>query len=144
MRSAVALIITLLITACSHAPASTLTQITPSPTLHGDFDGDGRADTAGFYENDEGALLVVVRRAASSLPIEIWGGDISSFEHFTIRTAPARRYLTACLVYGPGCGGEPESVALTHDGIIVEGIEDHSRTLYYWADGEFKNISVLE
>lgn len=144
MRGVLALSITLLLAACVHAPASTLTPMTPSPTLRGDFDGDGRADTAGFFENHEGALVVVVHRAASSRPVEIWGGDISSFERFAIRTAPPRRYLTACMLYGDGCGGEPENVTLTHDGIIVEGIDDHSRTLYYWANVEFKNVSVLE
>lgn len=129
---------------CVHAPPSDLTPMAEGPALHGDFDGDGRADTAGFFEDDEGHLIVAVHRAAARRPDEIWGGDISSFERFTIRAAPPRLYVTACALYGPGCGGAPESVTLTHDGIIVEGLEDHSRTLYYWQDGAFKNVSILE
>jgi hypothetical protein len=126
------------------ARRSTLTQIASAPSISGDFDGDGDVDAAAFYETDEGDLVVAVEHTTpDDMPI-IWGGDISSLPRFTIRTAPPGLYQPDCAVYGPGCGGEPESVTLTHDGIIVEGIEDHSRTLYHWANGEFENVSVLE
>lgn len=121
----------------------TLTPITPSNRINGDFDGDGTLDAADFYEDEEGNLVVAVHRATEWWADIIWGGDISALPRFTIRTAPPALYRTNCEAYGPDCGGAPESVTLTHEGIIVEGLEDRSLTLYYWSDGEFKNVSIL-
>ncbi len=132
------------IAACAHTPASILTPITSTPAIHGDFDGDGFADSAAFFESENGSLIVAVQRAAVRAPDEIWGGDISSLPRFAVRAAPAGLYQTDCDAYGSNCGGAPATVSLTHEGIIVEGLEDHSRTLYYWSDGEFKNVSVRE
>lgn len=122
-----------------------LSAVANGPFIGGDFDGDGRTDTARFFEDRDGVLHIGVRRGARRYDqIErIWGGDISALPRFTIRTAPPGLYRTDCEAYGPDCGGAPESVTLTHEGIIVEGLEDGSRTLYYWADGEFKNVSIL-
>jgi|GEM_PF-5845481 len=121
------------------------TPIDGAQSASGDFDGDGAVDTAAFFEDEDGNLVAAVHRAADDdyMPI-IWSGDISSLPRFTIRTAPPRLYQTDCEGYGPNCGGTPTSVSLTHDGVIVEGLEDHSRTLYYWSNGEFKNVSILE
>lgn len=144
MRRALALATAFLITACAHAPANTLTPITSSPTIHGDFDGDGRADSVGFSENDEGALLAIVQRAATREPIEIWGGDISSLPYFTIRSTGPGRYRTQCEVYGDNCGGVPREVTLTHDGIVVVALEGPAEFLYYWDGAEFRDIIISE
>lgn len=149
---ALAGIFALTCTACASIAADTApagyTAIAPNELgkhTRGDYDGDGRVDTADFFESDEGALTLLVRRGAAPEAFDIlWGGDIASFPYFEVRTAQAGLYQTNCDAYGPNCGGAPATVTLTHDGIIVEGLEDHSRTLYYWADGEFKNVSVRE
>ncbi len=112
---------------------------------NGDFDGDGRIDTARYFEDDEGNLVIGVHLRRGSLrPTRVWSGDISSLPRFTFRSAPPGLYHTACELYGDGCGSAPAHVTLTHDGIIVEGLEDHSRTLYYWSGGAFRNVSILE
>lgn len=121
-----------------------LTEITPSNRIDGDFDGDGSPDSAAFHEDEEGNLVVAVHRATQWWADVIWGGDITSLPRFAIRTAPPALYHTDCEAFGPDCGGAPATVTLTHDGIIVEGLEDHSRTLYYWSDGEFENVSIRE
>lgn len=121
------------------------TPIEGAQTASGDFDGDNATDTAAFYEDEDGNLAIAVARAAddSSMPI-IWSGDISSLPRFTFRTAPAGIYQTDCNAHGPNCGGAPATVTLTHDGIIIEGLEERSRTLYYWLDGAFEEVSVRE
>lgn len=121
------------------------TPIEGTQTASGDFDGDGASDTVAFYEDEDGNLAIAVTIAAddSFMPV-IWGGDISSLPRFTFRAIPAGHYQTDCEAYGPNCGGAPTSVTLTHEGIVVEGLDDHSRTLYYWSNGEFKNVSILE
>ncbi len=121
------------------------TPIAGTPTASGDFDGDGAADTASFFEDEGGNLVIAVARAADEnfSPI-IWGGDISSLPRFAFHATPPGLYQTDCEAYGPNCGGVPRTATLTHDGIIVEGLEDHSRTLYYWSNGEFENVSIRE
>lgn len=119
-----------------------LTRIDGGPFISGDFDGDGGNDLVRYFESNEGALVIGVRVSSLQGIVGIWSGDISSLPYFTFRAAPPGLYRTDCEASGPDCGGAPESVTLTHEGIIVEGLEDRSRTLYYWSDGEFKNISI--
>lgn len=82
MRRALAL--ALLLAACAPTRTDTLTwpsPITGVPGMRasGDFDGDGRRDRAAFYETEDGALTLMVRRAAApDAPLSIWGGDIAS------------------------------------------------------------------
>ncbi|MBX3428627.1 MAG: hypothetical protein KF779_03480 [Hyphomonadaceae bacterium] len=121
-----------------------LTPIDDAPSISGDYDGDGDVDTAAYYETDEGELVVAVEHTTPDDAPIIWGGDIASLPYFVIRTAPPGLYQTDCDAYGSNCGGAPRTVTLTHDGIIVQGLEDHSRTLFYWSDGEFQNVSVRE
>jgi hypothetical protein len=111
----------------------------------GDFDGDGRRDIALFEETPDGALVVIVRRAAApNEPLSVWGGDISSAPYFTLSAAPPGTYRTNCEAYGGCSGATPEQVALSHDGLIVRGVDDGSRTLYYWDGATFQNVSIIE
>lgn len=111
----------------------------------GDFDGDGQIDLADFFESNEGALTLLVRRAsAPDSPLAIWGGDIASFPYFEVSTAPAGTYRTMCHVYD-GCGSTvPAQVTLTHEGIIVHALEGPAEYLYYWDGGAFQNIIISE
>ena len=133
-----------LLAACAHDPMRGLTPISGTTPITGDFDGDGRADSTGLFEDEGGHLLVVVQRAASRQPLQIWGGDISSLPAYEIHVAPPGHYVTACELYGPGCSGAPLEVTLTHEGVIVRQIEPRSDLLYYWDHGAFENIIVRE
>ncbi|MEZ5956308.1 MAG: hypothetical protein R3C27_03740 [Hyphomonadaceae bacterium] len=116
-----------------------------APTASGDFDGDGKVDSAAFFEDEDGNLVIAVARAADDnyMPI-IWGGDLSSLPHFTFRTAGPGVYRNLCHLYDPDCGGAPSQVTLTHDGIIVTALEGPAEYLYYWEDGRFKDIIISE
>ncbi|HVK81329.1 MAG TPA: hypothetical protein VM915_12030 [Verrucomicrobiae bacterium] len=130
--------------ACAHTPARVLTPIDTSPTIHGDFDGDGRTDSASFFEDDEGHLIVAVERAAARRPDEVWGGDIASLPRFTLRAAPPGRYIKLCSIYGAGCVNESIDIELTREGLIVEGVEDLSVILYYWSSSAFRDVAILQ
>lgn len=119
-----------------------LTPITEDRTI-GDYDGDGRSDIAGWFEDAEGHLVVAVYRAAAREPDILWGGDISSEPYFTLRAAPPGAYHTNCEAYGD-CNAIAAETTLNSDGLIVEGSADGSRTLYFWRDGAFRDVSIRE
>ncbi len=121
-----------------------LTRVNGGPFVSGDYDGDGRTDTARFFEDMEGVLHVGVQLGARRRDhVErIWGGDISSLPYYTFRTAPPGDYTTACELYGDDCGGAPRRLSLRHDGLIVEALESGQELLYYWHDQSFQNVII--
>lgn len=130
------ILIAAVVAACASTPDTT-------HRISGDFDGDGRRDTAAFEENADGVLEVLVRRAAA--PGEtpaLWGGDISSWPRFALRAAPPGRYATDCEAYNGCPPNVPPQITLTHDGVIIRGLEDRSTTLYYWDGAAFQNVSI--
>jgi hypothetical protein len=117
----------------------------PEKHARGDYDGDGRTDRADFIEDDEGHLVLIVRRAAApDAALEIWGGDIASYPYFNVSTAPAGTYRTLCHLYDGCSESVPEQVTLTHDGIIVHAVEGRSDHYYYWDGTTFQNIIISE
>lgn len=86
MLRAFALAFIIALASCAHTSAEPPLNYTAVPAsetgkhTRGDYDGDGLIDTADFFESNEGALTLIVRRAAAANePTEIWGGDIASF-----------------------------------------------------------------
>lgn len=108
----------------------------------GDYDGDRRSDTAAFEEDAAGNLVLVVRRAATpGENIVIWTGDVSSRPYFAVSTAHPGAYQAMCHLYD-SCA--PESVSLSHDGLIVHALEGPAEFLYYWDGASFRNIIISE
>src|SRR5262245_13719800 len=121
-----------------------LSRTLDGPLISGDYDGDGHTDTAQFFEDREGALIIGVQSRARREVRRIWSGDLSSFERFTFRTAPPGLYRTACHLYGEDCGGAPREISLTHEGIIVTALEGSAEYLYYWDGETFQNVIISE
>ena len=151
MLRAFALAFIIALASCAHTSAEPPLNYTAVPAsetgkhTRGDYDGDGIIDTADFFESNEGALTLIVRRAAAANePTEIWGGDIASFPYFEVRSTGPGRYRNLCHLYGPDCGGAPREVTLTHDGVVVVALEGPAEFLYYWDGQKFKNIIISE
>jgi hypothetical protein len=121
-----------------------LAPLSNASEAHGDYDGDGRGDSAHFFENSDGALVIGVRLTSRGEVLSIWGGDLSSLPYFTFRTVGAGTYRTQCEVYGPDCGGAPHEVVLVHDAIVVTALEGPAEYLHYWEDGRFKDVIISE
>lgn len=118
--------------------------LTDNANAFGDYNGDDKGDAVRFYESEDGALTIGVYFIISGEITPIWGGDISSFERFSVSTAPAGTYSTACDLYG-GCPVDvPEQVTLTHDGVFVHEVDRANDLLYYWDGAAFQNIIVAE
>jgi hypothetical protein len=87
--------------------------------------------------------LVIGAQRGNGEISRLWGADISSLPSYAIRTAPPGLYQTACHLYGDDCGGSPREVSLTHDGLIVQRVDEGSALLYYWDGDEFKNVVIV-
>lgn len=122
-----------------------LTGVDESPFIAGDFDGDGRTDTARFFETREGALVIGVQLRARRRDevVRIWSAERSSLPHFTFSTAPAGTYRPWPTIY-PDASDRPREVTLSHDAIIVTAIEGPAEFLYYWDGNAFQHFVVSE
>jgi hypothetical protein len=140
MRAVWAFAALTLLPACFLTPASAR-----QTDLQGDFDGDGRRDTAAFEESEDGNLVLVVHLAAApETPAVIWSGDVSSAPYFSASTTGPGTYRTMCHLYD-GCGSTvPPQVTLTHDAVVVHALEGPADFLYYWDGSAFQNIIVGE
>jgi len=121
-----------------------LSPLDGAPSISGDFDGVGARDSAAFYTDEDGNLVIAVNHGNSDdMPI-IWTGDMASLPYFTFRTTGPGTYQNLCHLYGSDCGGAPREVTTSHDAIIVTALEGPAEFLYYWEDGEFKDIIINE
>lgn len=115
------------------------------PFISGDYDGDGRTDTARYFEDSEGALIIGVQLGSRRRDEvqRIWSADLSSLPHFTFRTAPAGTYRTMIHLYDEN-SDVPREVPLTHEAIIVTALEGPAEFLYYWDGETFRNVVISE
>jgi hypothetical protein len=122
-----------------------LSRVDGGPFISGDYDGDGRFDTARFFEDNEGALHIGVQfgNRRQDQVERIWTADCSNFPRFTFNTAPAGTYRPMAHLYAED-RGVPREVALTHEAIIVTALEGPAEFLYYWDGATFRNIVISE
>ncbi len=122
-----------------------LSRLADSPFISGDYDGDGRTDTARYFEDSSGALVIGLQlggRRRDEVQ-RIWSADLSSRPYFTFRTAPAGRYRTMIHLCDEN-SNVPREVSLTHEGIIVTALEGPAEFLYYWDGETFQNGIIGE
>jgi hypothetical protein len=118
--------------------------------VEGDFDGDGRTDTAELLINTSQEKFAVFVKLASVRKWQMLGepGDIGSLDRFAIDLVKPGKYETAC---GKGyddsfCAhGEPDYLILSHpavDFIYTESAD----SIFYWDKKakEFREIAMSD
>jgi len=103
-------------------------------SAEGDYDGDGKTDSARFMMNkkNEAAIVAYLSSYKSSSPVIIGGfWDLESLKRQGIQTAEKGNYKTVC-GKGYGCdGGEPPVLYLKYDAIdyFVDGV---ANSFFVW------------
>lgn len=122
-----------------------LAALAEGPFISGDYDGDGRIDTARYFEDSAGALIIGVQLGARRHDDvqRICSADRSNLPYFAFSTAPTGTYRTMAHLYDQN-SGVPREVSLAHDAIIVTALEGPAELLYYWDGATFQNIVISE
>jgi hypothetical protein len=115
-----------------------LAALTAGQSLSGDFDQDGRPDTAVLVEQAPGRFALVVRRGAGpAMPII----EVAKAEEFYIRAAEEGLRATAC---GKGSGRDgapcPEREVSVPAGALVFGTQETSEAVALWDGGRFRVV----
>lgn len=111
----------------------------PSATpVQGDFDGDGRSDTASIVGNAEGSFDVVVRFATGRIAVADSGVDDAA-RLTTILAARVRQSCAPLARSAPECSG-----ALSpRDGLYFKRTRGDVASLAIWSRGNFTKIFGL-
>lgn len=105
----------------------------------GDYDGDGREDSAQLARNPEaGTYAVMVGFATGEISI-IAEGPLEALPSMAISSVGPGLYLTVCAEGDTDCG--PRNVDIATDAISLFEFEGANRYLY-WQDGELHEIRM--
>jgi hypothetical protein len=111
----------------------------------GDFDGDGREDTAGFYLHEANLVLAVRFGAAPDIPAIVWQIEAEHARYFGVETAAPGVHRTACARYWRCDPDERPEVRLTHNGLFLLAFEGPAGFLYFLNDdGTFDHELIWE
>ena len=104
------------------------------PSLSGDFDHDGRRDTAELVKVAEGYRLMIRRGAAASRPLTVM--SLTDPANFYLGKAQGGEFATAC---GKGIGAKSDpcpraSVQVTRGDLLL-GSSEASQSVLLW-DGQ--------
>jgi hypothetical protein len=108
----------------------------PSNTAAGDFNGDGRTDSAAIFVNDATQTYAAVARIDTpqlrNRPILLRSAPlVDGYVNWSLDLAPPQRYDTYC-GRTDQCGpGEPAFINLRYDGLFLSQLGSAS-ALVYW------------
>jgi len=116
----------------------------PAP-LRGDFDRDGKPDTAEIVRDARGERQVVIRRGATKLPTAIPETRHGSNSDFFLDVAIPGRWPTAC-AKGLGSDDDPcaRKVVVTRGGEITFGTRESTAWVVIWDGRKFESVQISD
>jgi hypothetical protein len=116
------------------------------PPVHGDFDHDGKRDSAAIVKSAKGGYALVVRRGVAGHPetvvARIEGSDLPDF---FIDQAKAGRWETWC---GKGGGADsdpcPRKYVNLKGGELTFGVKEVSESVVLWTGKRFEVVLLSD
>jgi hypothetical protein len=114
------------------------------PPLHGDFDRDGKPDTAQIERSASGGLQLVVRPGAPSTPALVESLHTADGDIF-LDLASAGSWPTAC-AKGLGRASDPcpRKVVVTRGGELTFGTREATLWVLVWDGRRFETIPLSD
>jgi hypothetical protein len=113
--------------------------------LHGDFDRDGKPDTARIVQSASGERQVVVRRAAATTDDVLPNTQHTAASDFFLNAAHAGRWRTAC-AKGLGRDNDPcaRKVVVMRGGEISFGTRESTEWVAIWDGRKFETVQLSD